>query len=153
MRHASTSPSSSHHRKITHFLSVWNSGHLDFVFTTVVRVVRKGLCCSPDRHGGFGPEKVTLCSDIIQNPSERVTTLVPRRHAPFLIISPRKTTYFSRVWNSGHLDPILATVVGVVGKGFCCSPDGFGPEKYTLCSEAPDEDALIHSRARICLSA
>src|SRR6266851_9355601 len=84
------SPSSSHHRKITHFLSVWNSGHLDFVFTTVVRVVRKGFCRSLDGHGGFGPEKATLCSDIIQNPGERVTILVPRRHAPFLIISPQE---------------------------------------------------------------
>jgi hypothetical protein len=115
------SPSSSHHRKITHFLSVWNSGHLDFVFTTVVRVVRKGFCCSLDGHGGFGPEKATLCSEIIQNPGERVT------------------------------GSILVTVVGVVGKGFCCSPDGFGPENDTLCSEAPDENALVQCRGWIII--
>jgi hypothetical protein len=149
------SPSSSHHRKITHLLSVWNSSHLDFVFTTVIRVVRRGFCCSLDGHGEFGPEKATLCSDIIQNPGERVTILTPTEGVmpPSSSFQHRKTTYFSSAWNSEHLEPILATVVGVVRKGFCCSPDRFGPEKDTLCSEAPDEDALIHSWARIYLSA
>jgi hypothetical protein len=37
----------------------------------------------------------------------------------------------------------LSTVVKVVKKGFCCSPEVFGPKETALCSEAPDEDALI----------
>ena len=45
------------------------------------------------------------------------------------------------------MDLILTTVVGVIRKGFCCSPDGNSPEKAALCSEAPDKDTLIHRRS------
>jgi len=44
------------------------------------------------------------------------------------------------------MDLILTTVVGVIRKGFCCSPDGHSPEQAALCSEAPDKDTLIHRR-------
>jgi hypothetical protein len=49
------------------------------------------------------------------------------------------------------MDLILTTVVGVIGKGFCCSPDGHSPEQAALCSEAPDEDTLIHRRSWVIL--
>ena len=39
---------------------------------------------------------------------------------------------------------VLPTVVRVIRKGFRCSPDVFDPEeRAALCSEPPDEDALI----------
>jgi len=58
----------------------------------------------------------------------------------------RKITYFRGIWNSRYMDIILTTVVGVIRKGFCCSPYGHSPEQAALCSEAPDKDTLIHRR-------
>lgn len=60
-------------------------------------------------------------------------------------------TYFWTIRNSGYLDLIVSTVVRIVRAGFCCSPHWFGPEEDALCTEAPDEDALIRSRGRILL--
>src|SRR6266853_6003614 len=96
----------------------------------------------------------TNLRDIIQNPHERVAILEPRCYASLSIISHhRKSTYFWSVWNSGHLNHVILTsVVGVFRKGFCCSPDGHGPEQAALCPEAPDEDTLVQYRGRIVLS-
>src|SRR6266850_575239 len=55
----------------------------------------------------------------------------------------RKTTYMRSAWDRDHLPLNLATVVRVLRKGFCCSPDGSGPEEKPLCSKTPDEDAFV----------
>jgi hypothetical protein len=57
------------------------------------------------------------------------------------------TTYIPNVWNSGRLDLVLTTVIRVVRRVLCCSPDGFDQGNAALCSETPDEDALIWSLA------
>jgi hypothetical protein len=64
----------------------------------------------------------------------------------------RTSTYFWSVWNLGHLDVIFVIGVGVVRLGFRCSADRDGPEKASLCSEAPDEDALVTNQGWIVLS-
>jgi hypothetical protein len=51
----------SHHMDTTYLQSVCNLGHLDLILAAAVRVVRKGLRCSPD---AFGKEKgAALCSE------------------------------------------------------------------------------------------
>ena len=80
--------------------------------------------------------------NIVQNTDERVAIL----NQVIRVISPSthmKTTYFLNTWNLCHLYLIPPTVVGVIRLGFCCSPEVLGPEERALCSEAPDEDALI----------
>jgi hypothetical protein len=57
------------------------------------------------------------------------------------------TTYIPNVWNSGRLNLVLMTVVRTVRMAFCCGLDGFDQGNAALCSEAPDEDALIRSLA------
>src|SRR6266850_2180235 len=61
------------------------------------------------------------------------------------IISPPRTTYSGGIWHFklGRLEFILIATVRVVRKGFCCSPDGSGPEEKPLCSKTPDEDAFV----------
>jgi len=44
------------------------------------------------------------------------------------------------------IDLILTLVVGVIRKWFRFSPDDLDPEKAALCSEAPNEDALVLCR-------
>jgi hypothetical protein len=93
----------------------------------------------------------TNLDDVIQNPVERVAILKPRNRLPSSLSQHRKFTYLRCVWNSGHLNIVLRTVVRVVRKGSCCSSDGPDPEKATRCSEAPDEDALILCLERIII--
>lgn len=38
---------------------------------------------------------------------------------------------------------VSPTVVRVAGKGFCYSPEVFGPEESAFCSTNSDEDAFI----------
>jgi hypothetical protein len=45
---------------ITHPWSVWNPDHLDLILLTVVRVIKKGFCCSSH---GYDPEKAARCSE------------------------------------------------------------------------------------------
>jgi hypothetical protein len=65
----------------TYFRNVWDSGHLDLL-TTVVRVVRRGFCCSPN---ALGPEKATHFSDRINNPDECIVMLEERYHGSLFI--------------------------------------------------------------------
>ena len=66
-------------------------------------------------------------------------------------VLPMKTTYFRNTRDSCHLYLIVPGVVRVVRTGFCCSTEVFDPEEAALCSEAPNEDALIQSRGWILL--
>ena len=61
-------------------------------------------------------------------------------------------SHFRKFWDFCHLYLIVAVVVRVVWSSFCGSFDWPGPEEDTLCSETPDEDALIRSRWWILLS-
>jgi hypothetical protein len=63
----------------------------------------------------------------------------------------RRLPYFLTFRNSTHLDLIVSAVVRVVGARFCRRPHWFGPEEDVLCTEAPDEDALIRNRGGILL--
>ena len=91
----------------------------------------------------IGLPRQTNLHDIVQNPNQRVAILEPRRHASFFITSYWKTTNFRNICNLNHLYLVVLTVVRVVRKRFCRSPEVFGPEQDALCSEAFDEDALI----------
>jgi hypothetical protein len=57
------------------------------------------------------------------------------------------TPYFRNIWNLGHLNIVLLTIVRVVRKRLCRGPELSGPEQDALCSEALHEDALILSWA------
>jgi hypothetical protein len=97
----------------------------------------------------------TNLHDIIQDSDERIPILETKCHVSrsLSIVSPqnsRTSTYSWSIWNLGHLDLIIMTVlrivVVVIGKGFGCCPDGNSPEQAALCSKASDEDALVHCR-------
>jgi hypothetical protein len=62
--------------------------------------------------------------------------------------------HFRSTWNFCHLYVIISAVVRVVWRRFCGGLDWPGPEleEDALCSETPDEDALIRSRRWILLS-
>ena len=62
-----------------------------------------------------------------------------------------RTTYFRIVWNSGHVNLVLRIVLRVVRKGSGGSPDALEPGKAAFCSEALDEDTLVHCRGWIIL--
>ena len=79
--------------------------------------------------------------DIVQYTDERVAILNQVIRVP--PSTDMKIAYFLNTWNSCHLYLIILTVVRVVRKGFCCSTDVSGPEGRALCSESPNEDALI----------
>ena len=68
------------------------------------------------------------------------------------INSHKIKTHIRNTWNFCHLYLIVTAVVGVVWKRFCGSLEWPGPEEDALCSETPDEDALIRSRWWISLS-
>jgi hypothetical protein len=63
--------------------------------------------------------------------------------------SHHKIAYFWSIWDFIHLYVFhsiivrVVRVIRIVKTGFCCSSNFFGPEKDTLGSEAPDEDASI----------
>jgi hypothetical protein len=94
--------------------------------------------------------RTDLC-DIVQNSDEGVTILEPGCHASFSTNSHRRTTYFLNSWSLCHLYLIASAVVRVIRKGFCCSTDVFDPKESALCSESPDEDALIRSRGLLSI--
>src|SRR6266852_8368109 len=95
----------------------------------------------------------TNLHNVVQNPDERVAILEPGRQISESInLHSRMKTHFRNTWNFCHLYLIIATVVRVVWKRFCGGLDWPGPEKDALCSETPDEDALIRSCRWILLS-
>ena len=84
----------------------------------------------------------TNLHDIVQNTDERVAIL----NQVIRVLSTSthmRITYFLNTWNLCHLYLIIPIVVRVVRKGFSCSPKVSFPEESALCSESPDEDALI----------
>ena len=93
----------------------------------------------------------TNLRNIVQNSDERVTILKSSRHFSFSINSHKKVTYFRSTRNSCHLYLIVSAIVRVVWKGFCSSSNRSGPEEDALCSETPDEDALIRDHGWILL--
>jgi hypothetical protein len=94
---------------------------------------------------------MTNLHNVVQNPDERVAILEPGRQASS-INSHRMKTYFRNTWNLCHLYLIVTTVVRVVWRRFCGSLDGPGPKEDALCSETPNEDALIRNHWWISLS-
>jgi hypothetical protein len=87
----------------------------------------------------------TNLHNVVQNPDERVAVLEPGRQFSS-INSHSMETHFENTWNFCHLYLIVPVVIRVVWRSFCGSLDWPGPEEDALCSETPDEDALIQSR-------
>ena len=84
----------------------------------------------------------TNLHNIVQNPDERVAIL--ELGGQFSSInSDRMKAHFRSTRNLCHLYLLVSAVVRVVWRRFCGSLDWPGPEKDALCSETPDEDALI----------
>jgi hypothetical protein len=46
----------------TYFRSIWDSGYLNLILMTIVRVVRKRFCCGTE---GFDPEEATRGSETL----------------------------------------------------------------------------------------
>ena len=92
-----------------------------------------------------GMFRLTNLYDIVQNTDERIAILNHVTLSEFFlhINWHGKTTYSLRAWNLCHLYLIILTVVRVIRKEFCFSPEMFDPEESALCSETPDKDALI----------
>src|SRR6266850_567278 len=80
--------SSPNHRKTTYMRSAWDRDHLPLNLATVVRVHRKGFCCSPD---AFGPEKAARCSNMIENTNER-TAMLESSVMPHYLTTPGRPT-------------------------------------------------------------
>jgi hypothetical protein len=93
----------------------------------------------------------TNLHNVVQNPDERIAIL-EQGHQVSSINSHRMKTHFRNTCNFCHLYLILSAVVRVIWRRFCGSSDWPGPEEDALCSETPDEDALIRSRWWILLS-
>jgi hypothetical protein len=89
----------------------------------------------------------TNLHNVVQNPDERVAILEPGRQVSS-INSHWMKTHLRNTWNFCRLYLIVFAVVRVVWKGFCGSSNWPGPEEDALCSETPDEDALIRSPSR-----
>jgi hypothetical protein len=86
----------------------------------------------------------TNLHNVVQNPNERVAKLEVGRQVSS-INSHRMKTHSRNTWNFCHLYLIVSAVVRVVWTRFCGSLDWPSPEEDALCSETPDEDALIRS--------
>ena len=93
----------------------------------------------------------TNLHNVVQNPDKRVAILEPGGQISS-INSHRMKTHFRNTWNFCHMYLVVSAVVRIVWRRFCGSFDWPGPEENTLCSKAPDEDALIRSRWWILLS-
>jgi hypothetical protein len=93
----------------------------------------------------------TNLHNVVQNPDERVAILEPGRQVSS-INSHRIKTHVRNTWNLCHLYLIVTAVIRVVWRRFCSSLEWPGPKEDALCSETPDEDALIRSRWWILLS-
>jgi len=74
-------------------------------------------------------KQTNLCN-IVQNRDEWVVVLGSRCDASLFIISLILHTFG-------------ASETRVIGEGFCCCPDRSNLEEDSLCSEFPDENALI----------
>ena len=68
--------------KTAYSRSTWDSYHLYLVISAIVRVVRKGFCCSTD---AFEPEEFALCSEALDE-----YTLIRSRGWIFLAIQAKK---------------------------------------------------------------
>ena len=86
----------------------------------------------------------TNLHNVVQNPDERIAILEPGRQVLHQLT--RIKIHLGNTWNFCHLYLIVVAVVRVVLSRFCGGFDRPGPEENTLCSETPDEDALIRSR-------